>query len=470
MSRNVFGTVQKLGKSLMLPIAVLPAAGLLLRFGVLLNIPFITEAGNAAFANLALLFAIGVAIGLAKENHGAAALAGALGYFTITSCAKAINEAINMGVLGGIIAGILAGNLYNRYHNIRVPDFLGFFGGKRFVPIITSIYSIGLGFIFGYLWPYVQKGIDAVGNWTVEAGSGGLFVFGTLNRLLIPTGLHHVMNSIVWFVFGEYNGATGDLHRFFAGDPSAGIFMAGFFPVMMFGLPAVALAIYNTAKKEHKKVIGGALVSLGLTSFLTGITEPIEFMFMFLAPVLYVIHAMLTGISMALTNMFGILHGFSFSAGALDYFINWKWATKPMLIIPIGLIFGVVYYVIFVFAIKKFKLNLTDGIIDLAYGNADEVKGREENVASGKKDNLDVLAISYLEALGGEENIEELDNCITRLRLELKDVSKVDEDRLKKLGASGVVKVGKKSVQVIVGTKVDIIANRMKKNLSSSKS
>lgn len=469
MSRNVFGNVQKLGRSLMLPIAVLPAAGLLLRFGVLLNIPFMTEAGNAAFANLALLFSIGVAIGLAKENHGAAGLAGALGYFTITSCAKSINSEINMGVLGGIIAGVLAGNLYNKYHDISVPDFLGFFGGKRFVPIITSIYSIVLGLVFGKLWPFVQNEIDVVGNWVAEAGSGGLFIFGTLNRLLIPTGLHHVMNSIVWFVFGEYNGATGDLHRFFAGDPSAGIFMAGFFPVMMFGLPSVALAIYNTAEKEHRKAIGGALISVALTSFLTGITEPIEFMFMFLAPILYIIHAILTGISMAVTNMLGILHGFSFSAGALDYFINWNWATRPMLVIPIGLIFAFIYYVIFVFAIRKFNLNLTDGIIGTVYGNADEVKAEEGNVLSSKRDNLNVLAIGYLEALGGEENIEELDNCITRLRLELKDTSKVDEDKLKKLGASGVVRVGNSSMQVIVGTKVDIIANKMKKSLSSSK-
>lgn len=453
---SIFGKLQKLGKSLMLPIAVMPVVAILLRFGVLLDIPFITAAGDAVFANLAILFAIGVAIGLAKDNNGAAGLAGAVGYFTATAVAPAINEVIEvkkMGVLAGMIAGIVAGNLYNKYHDIKLPDFLGFFAGKRFVPIITSIVSIFIGIAYGFLWPYVQGAIDSVANWVISAGSTGYFVFGTVNRLLIPTGLHHILNSIVWFIFGEYNGATGDLGRFFAGDPTAGGFMTGFFPVMMFGLPAAALAMYTTAKKENKKIVGGALLSVAFTAFLTGITEPIEFMFMFLAPALYVIHAILTGISLAITNALGILHGFGFSAGAIDYILNMNLATKGWLLIPIGIAFFAVYYFIFVFAIKKFNIK-TPGREDIE---------EDSSIDFSKNDNMDNLASEYLEALGGKDNIVELDSCITRLRLTLKDTSIVKEDKLKRLGASGVLKINNKNIQVIVGTKVDILSTRMKK-------
>ncbi|MCG8540045.1 MAG: N-acetylglucosamine-specific PTS transporter subunit IIBC [Clostridia bacterium] len=446
----------------MLPIAVMPAVALLLRLGVLLNVPFITAGGEAVFTNLPILFAIGVSIGFAKESHGAAALAGAIGYFTITSCAKVINAHINMGVLGGIIAGILAGNLYNKYNNIKLPEFLGFFGGKRFVPIITSFSSILLGLVFGYLWPFIQKVIDSIGNWIIGAGEVGLFTFGTLNRLLIPTGLHHIINSMVWFVFGEYNGVAGDLNRFFAGDPSAGMFMTGFFPVMMFGLPAVAFAIYSATKKENRKAIGGALVSVAFTSFLTGITEPIEFMFMFLAPVLYAIHAVLTGVSMAITYKLGILHGFGFSGGAIDYFINWNLATRPLLLIPIGLIFAFIYYIVFVFVIKKFNIKLDIPIQDME----DTTEKVVPNVI--KEDNIDAVANQYLEALGGGENVEELGCCITRLRLTLKDTSRVDENKLKALGSSGVVKMGNKNMQVVVGTKAEILCSEIKELLKKS--
>ena len=462
MSSNILGKLQKLGKSLMLPIAVMPAVALLLRLGVLLNVPFITAGGEAVFTNLPILFAIGVSIGFAKESHGAAALAGAIGYFTITSCAKVINAHINMGVLGGIIAGILAGNLYNKYNNIKLPEFLGFFGGKRFVPIITSFSSILLGLVFGYLWPFIQKVIDSIGNWIIGAGEVGLFTFGTLNRLLIPTGLHHIINSMVWFVFGEYNGVAGDLNRFFAGDPSAGMFMTGFFPVMMFGLPAVAFAIYSATKKENRKAIGGALVSVAFTSFLTGITEPIEFMFMFLAPVLYAIHAVLTGVSMAITYKLGILHGFGFSGGAIDYFINWNLATRPLLLIPIGLIFAFIYYIVFVFVIKKFNIKLDIPIQDIE----DTTEKVVPNVI--KEDNIDAVANQYLEALGGGENVEELGCCITRLRLTLKDTSRVDENKLKALGSSGVVKMGNKNMQVVVGTKAEILCSEIKELLKKS--
>lgn len=456
MNNSFFGKLQKLGKSLMLPIAVMPIVAILLRLGVLWNLPFITAAGSAVFDNLPVLFAIGVAIGFSKDGQGAAGLAGAVGYFSLNACAKSINQDINMGVLAGMIAGAVAGNLYNKYHDIKLPDFLGFFGGKRFVPIITSLATIVLGLVFGYVWPYIGKGIDSVGNWIIGAGAIGIFSFGFLNRLLIPTGLHHIINSITWFIFGTFNGKTGDLNRFFAGDPHAGMFMAGFYPVMMFGLPAAALAIYTCAKKENKKSVAGLLISVAFTAFLTGITEPLEFMFMFIAPVLYIIHAVLTGIAMAVTYKLGILHGFGFSAGAIDFFLNMNLATKGWLLVPIGLAFAVIYYVIFVFAIKKF---------DLKTPGREDVVEEESSNDSGKNNDLDELAVKYLQALGGKENISELDSCITRLRLTLNDTSIVKEDKLKSLGASGVLKINDKNMQVIVGTKAEILTSRMKKLL-----
>ena len=322
---NWFGKLQSIGKALMLPIAVLPAAALLLRFGApdVLNIPFITKAGGAVFDNLALIFAIGIAVGLAKDNNGASGLAGGIGYLILTAGLKAIDKDLNMSVLAGIISGIEAGYLYNRFHAIKLPEFLGFFSGRRFVPIATAVVSIVLAGIFGVIWGPCQAAIHAVGEWIIGAGVVGTFVYGVLNRLLIPVGLHHILNSFIWFVFGEYTTpagvvATGDLNRFFAGDPHAGMFMGGFYIMMMFGMPAVALAMYRAAKPENRPKIAGALASVAFTSFLTGITEPIEFMFMFLAPALYAVHAVLTGLALSVSYAFGVLHGFGFSAGFID--------------------------------------------------------------------------------------------------------------------------------------------------------
>lgn len=452
---NFFGKVQKVGKAFMLPVAVLPIASLFLRLGAgdVLDIPFIFKVGDAIFANLAIIFAIGIAVGLAKENHGAAGLAGVVSYFTITFGATAINEEINMGVLAGIIAGLVGGMCYNKFHKTKLPDWLGFFGGKRFVPIVASLISILLALLFGYIWPPVQGLIDGVGNWMIGAGATGVFAFGTLNRLLIPTGLHHIINNVVWFVFGEFGGATGDLHRFFAGDPSAGVFMAGFYPIMMFALPAAALAMYTTAKKSNKSMIGGALFSVAFTAFLTGITEPIEFMFMFLAPVLYVLHAILTGISMALCYVLNIHHGFGFSAGAIDFGLSYGLSTNGWLIIPLGLCFGAVYYFLFVVVIKKLNLPTP--------GRLDEVgTGEGERIIAER--GLKGLASDYVEALGGPDNIEEIDACITRLRLTLKDASIVKDEDLKMLGASGVLRPTKRNLQVVVGTKAELIVDEMK--------
>ena len=448
---NTFGNIQKVGKALMTPVAVLPAAALLLRFGVLWEIPVMTAAGEAIFANLAIIFALGVAFGLAKNNNGVAALAGYVGYVTMTGIATTMNADINMGVLAGMIAGITGGLLYNRFHDLKLPEWLGFFGGKRSVAIITSFVMIPVGILFGYIWPSIQGGFDVVGNWLIGAGALGVFVFGFLNRLLIPTGLHHVLNSITWFVFGEYEGATGDLSRFFAGDPTAGQFMTGFFPVMMFGLPAVALAIYFSAKKENRQAVGGMLFSVALTSFLTGITEPLEFMFMFLAPMLYVIHALLTGVSLAVVELMGIKHGFGFSAGAIDYFVNFNLATRPLLLLPIGAAFGVVYFSVFRWAIQRFDLP-TPGRLDDETG--DEALMEEMGVSK--------VALEYIKAIGGKENVVDIDACITRLRLTLNDNSVVTEDAVKSLGASGLIKPNSSNIQIVVGTKAEIIAEEMK--------
>ncbi|WP_026581223.1 N-acetylglucosamine-specific PTS transporter subunit IIBC [Bacillus sp. J33] len=457
----MLGFLQKIGKSLMLPIAIMPAAALLLRLGQddLLGIPFISAAGNAVFGHLALLFAIGIAIGFSKDGSGAAALAGAVGYFVLTEGTAAINETINMGVFGGIISGIIAGLLYNKYHDIKLPDWLGFFGGKRFVPIVTSLVMLIIAFLFGYVWPPVQEAINSVGDWIIGAGAAGVGVFGFLNRLLIPIGLHHILNTLVWFEFGEFTNAAGDvikgdLWRFLAKDPSAGIFMAGFFPIMMFGLPGAAFAMIAAAKKERRKAMAGALAGLAFTSFLTGITEPIEFSFMFLSPVLYFIHAILTGLAMSIAYVLDIRHGFGFSAGALDYFLNFGIAQKPVLLAGVGLIYAALYFVIFYFLIVKLNLKTP--------GREDEVEGEfEENYYV--KGNYAEAANGYLAALGGKENLVEIDNCVTRLRLKVKDMSGVDEARLKQLGSKGVIKLSKTDLQVIVGTDVEFLSNELKK-------
>ncbi|MCY6369119.1 N-acetylglucosamine-specific PTS transporter subunit IIBC [Clostridium ganghwense] len=456
---GLLSKLQRLGKALMTPVAVLPAAALLLRLGQpdVLNIKWMAAAGDAIFGNLALIFAIGIAVGLAEENNGVSALAAAVGYFVLTKVATTFNDKINMGVLAGIIVGILAAYLYNKYKAIKVPDFLGFFGGKRFVPIITSIYTLILGVIFGYVWPVIQNGINSAGNAVAGSGTIGAFFFGFFNRLLIPFGLHHVVNSLFWFQFGSFTDAAGkvvngDLSRFFAGDPTAGTFMTGFFPIMMFALPAACLAMITAAKKENRKVVTGMLLGIAFTSFLTGITEPIEFAFMFLAPVLYVIHALLTGVSLAVTSALGMKCGFGFSAGLIDYVLNFGISSKPIGLLVLGLIFGAVYYVIFLFCIKKFNIP-TPG------------RGEEEKcVGLSKLDNdgLTMKAAEILEAIGNKENIEVIEACITRIRLIVSDGSKIQEARLKEIGATGIMKINENNYQIVVGTMADPLVTRIK--------
>ncbi|WP_196604040.1 PTS transporter subunit EIIC [Pectinatus haikarae] len=447
-----FGGMQRIGGAVMLPIAVLPAAALLLRLGApdIFNIPFIMKAGETIFTNIALIFAIGVAIGIARDNNGAAALAGAIGYLVLTAGMKAIDENLDMGVLAGIVSGIEAGFLYNRFHCIKVPECVGFFGGTRLVPIITALLAAVSAAVFSIVWEPCQNVINSLGVWIVNAGAVGAFIYGLLNRLLIPIGLHHILNSFIWFISGNYTTAdgvavTGDLSRFFAGDPNAGMFMAGFYIMMMFGMPAAALAIYHAAKPENRTKIKVMLLIMAFTSFFTGITEPIEFMFMFLAPGLYVVHAILTGLALAAAYSAGILHGFSFSAGFIDYILNWGIATNPVLIIPIGLIFGVVYYIIFSWAIRYFDIHTVGRYSEEAVENAE----------------TGVLYVPELiTKLGGADNLEEVRACITRLRINVRNAALVDEKSLKALGVKGVVRKGQ-NIQVIVGTRAESIAKEI---------
>jgi PTS system N-acetylglucosamine-specific IIC component len=467
MDANPFLKVQRLGRALMLPIAVLPVAGILLRLGQadVLNIKMIADAGGAIFDNLPLLFAIGVAVGFAKDNNGVAALAGAIGYLIEIAVMKDINDKLNMGVLSGIIAGIVAGTLYNKYKDIKLPDYLAFFGGKRFVPIVTGVVCLALGIVLGYVWQPVQAAIDLAGHWLTTAGAIGVFVFGVLNRLLLVTGLHHIINSLAWFVFGTFTPAggapvTGDLHRFFAGDPSAGGFMTGFFPIMMFGLPAACLAMLHEAPKERRAMVGGLLFSMALTSFLTGVTEPIEFSFMFLAPVLYVIHALLTGLSLAICQALGVHLGFTFSAGAIDYVLNYGLSTKGWFAIPIGLAYGLVYYGLFRFFIRKF--NMATPGRDSAAADAQAESFATGGYVAPAAAAAVPRAQRYIAALGGAANLTLVDACTTRLRLSVVDQNKVSDADLKTIGARGVLKRGASAVQVIIGPEADIIADEIR--------
>ncbi|BCU82117.1 PTS system glucose-specific EIICBA component [Polycladomyces abyssicola] len=481
MFKQAFGKLQRVGRALMLPVAILPAAGLLLGLGNknVLNIPIMEHAGGIIFENLALLFAVGVAIGLAN-SEGTAGLAAVIGYLimnvTMGEMAKAFGghnvetvkvlgiDTLQTGVFGGIIIGMLAAYLYNRFHDIELPPFLGFFGGKRFVPIVTAVSSFLLGVAFFYIWPPIQHGIDVVSHVvTTQNTALAAFIFGVIERSLIPFGLHHIFYAPFWFEFGSFKTATGqivhgDVQRFFAGDPTAGTFMSGKFPFMMFGLPAAALAIYHEARPEKKKVVGGIMLSAALTSFLTGITEPIEFSFLFVAPALYVVHCLFAGISFMLMDILGVKAGMTFSGGFIDYLLYWNLDTKPWLIIPVGLVFAVVYYFGFRFAIRKWNLK---------------TPGREDEDEAGEGSNASArggaeLAQGVLEALGDKENITHLDACITRLRVSVADPQKVDQNRLKKLGASGVLVMGN-HLQVIFGPRSELIKEQMKQIMAGKK-
>ncbi|MFE6779372.1 PTS transporter subunit EIIC [Streptomyces sp. NPDC057702] len=369
--------MQKIGRSLQLPVAALPAAGILNRLGQddvfgkdglgwnkLAEI--FAHAGNSLFDNLALLFCVGVAIGFAKKADGTTAFAALVGFLVYKNVLTGFVSDVtgkpqDPGVLGGIVVGITAAVLWEKYHRTRLPDWLGFFSGRRFIPILMSFAGLLYGVAFGYAWAPIGDGLNNFAEWLSGNGSIGSGIFGLVNRLLIPVGMHMLLNSFAWFQFGDYtasDGTTynGDIARYFHDDPSAGMFMTGFFPIMMFALPAAGLAIAHCARPERRKAVMGMMISISLTAFVTGVTEPLEFSFMFLAPVLYGIHAVLTGVSMALTWALGIRSGFTFSGGLFDYLLGYSHSEKAWLIIPIGLVFAAIYYTVFRFAILKFNI------------------------------------------------------------------------------------------------------------------
>lgn len=483
--------LQKLGKSLMLPVATLPAAGILQGLGLIdyqkdiplgalgafLNqyvTPFMTSGALAILDNLPIIFAIGVAIGFAGD--AVAGLSALIGYMVLTRVLEQVplqmpfipdDVKLNMGVLGGFFVGLWSAYLYNKFHNIKMPDWLGFFAGKRFVPIITAASTMVLAVLIGMIWSPVQDGISAFGNWVVGLGGIGSFIFGTANRLLIPLGLHHVLNSIAWFQIGDYTNAAGevvhgDLWRFFAGDPSAGMFMSGFFPIMMFAMPAAALAFMHTAKPSKRALVGSIFIGSALASFLTGITEPLEFAFMFVAPLLYVVHAILTGLSGLIMYALDVHLGFAFSAGLIDYLVNLKLSTNAWILLPVGLAFGVVYYLLFRFLIVKLNLKTPGREDDDDLDPVSDDDGAETNSPSQTTSN-DSKAAKVLKNIGGADNITSIDACITRLRLVVKDEKAVNDSELKKLGASGVMRLGQGAVQVVFGPAAESIKDEIKK-------
>ncbi|KFN11244.1 glucose-specific PTS transporter subunit IIBC [Paenibacillus macerans] len=502
MFKRFFGVLQRVGKALMLPVALLPAAGLLLGIGNMLVSPDFLErvpaldnqtihavatvmmnAGQIVFTNLALLFAVGVAVGLAG-GEGVAGLAAIIGYLVmnvtmgtvigVTPSMIGTNAAyanvlgiptLATGVFGGIIVGILAAAMYNRFFKIELPSYLGFFAGKRFVPIMTAATSVLLGLLMVVIWPPIQSGLNAASHFMLDQNRTlSAFVFGIIERALIPFGLHHIFYSPFWFEFGEYTNAAGQLVRgdqniFMAqlrdGVPfTAGTFMTGKFPFMMFGLPAAALAIYHEARPEHKKYVAGIMGSAALTSFLTGITEPLEFSFLFVAPVLFAVHCVFAGLSFMTMHLLGVKIGMTFSGGLIDYLIFGVIPNRTpwWYVIIVGLILAVIYYFGFRFVIRKFNLRTP--------GREEPAEDNEDAETSRGKVTQDELPHNILSALGGQENIVHLDACITRLRVEVKDKANVSKDRLKNLGASGVLEVGN-NIQAIFGTRSDTIKTQI---------
>ena len=469
--------LQKLGKALMLPVAALPVASIFMGIGYWIDptgwgansiiAAFLLKAGGALIDNMAILFAIGVGIGMSDDNDGSAGLAGLVSWLVITTVLSSGAVAMYTGAdahpafakigsqFTGILAGIIGGACYNKFKGTKLPDALGFFSGKRSVAIMTSFVSLLACVVLFFVWPMVYGGLVGFGTAILSTGAIGAGIYGFLNRLLIPVGLHHALNSVFWFDVAGVN----DLANFWAGTGVTGVtgqYMAGFFPVMMFGLPAAALAMYHTAKPEKKKAAGALLAAAALSSFFTGVTEPLEFAFMFLAPAAYILHAVLTGVSCTIVAALPTRAGFNFSAGLVDYVLSFKapHALNVAMLLAIGVVFAVIYYFAFRFIITKFNLKTP--------GREDDDVEAEKAAVLGNSDYAAVAAI-ILEGLGGKENVTSIDNCITRLRLEVKDQALVDEKKIKSAGVAGVMRPGKTSVQVIVGTKVQFVADEFKK-------
>ncbi|TDS96854.1 PTS system N-acetylglucosamine-specific IIA component (Glc family) /PTS system N-acetylglucosamine-specific IIB component (Glc family) /PTS system N-acetylglucosamine-specific IIC component (Glc family) [Rahnella sp. BIGb0236] len=496
---NILSYLQKIGRALMVPVATLPAAAILMGVGYWIDpvgwggdnalAAFFIKSGSAIIENMSVLFAIGVAYGMSKDKDGAAALTGFVGFLVLTTlCSPAAVSMIQKIPLDqvpaafgkinnqfvGILVGIISAELYNRFSHVELPKALSFFSGRRLVPILTSFLMIIVAFILMYVWPLIFNGLVTFGEHIQQLGSAGAGIYAFFNRLLIPVGLHHALNSVFWFDVAGIN----DIPNFLGGQESiqagkavvgiTGRYQAGFFPIMMFGLPGAALAIYHCARPENKAKVAGIMMAAAFASFFTGITEPLEFSFMFVAPVLYVIHAVLTGISVFIAASMHWIAGFGFSAGLVDMVLSSRnpLATHWYMLIPQGLVFFVIYYVVFRFTIQKFNL-LTPGR-ELAVAG-DETDGYDVDVesAGNKGDETVALARRYISAIGGSENLTGIDACITRLRLNVKDSALVNDGLAKRLGASGVIRLNKQSVQVIVGTRAEIIAGAMRTALNA---
>ncbi|OUM91130.1 N-acetylglucosamine-specific PTS transporter subunit IIBC [Caldibacillus debilis] len=472
--------LQKLGRSLMLPVAVLPAAAILMGIGYWIDptgwgsgnpvAAFFIKAGGSIIDNIPILFAVGVALGMAKQRDGSAALSGLVAYLVVTTLLSTNTVAMLQGIdvenvnpafskIGnafvGILSGIVAANMYNRFSHVQLPDALAFFSGKRLVPIMTSVAMLVVSLALFFIWPVVYSGLVSFGTAISKLGAVGAGIYGFFNRLLIPTGLHHALNSVFWFDVAGIN----DIGNFWSGKGEKGVtgmYQAGFFPIMMFGLPAAGLAMYHTAKPERKKQVASLMLAAGFAAFFTGVTEPVEFAFMFLAPGLYLLHAFLTGLSLTIAALFHWTAGFGFSAGFIDFFLSSRLplANQPLMLIVQGLVFAVIYYFLFRFFITKFDLK-TPGRED------EEVDGETANLSA--KERFAVMAKKIYEGLGGDENVVSIDNCITRLRVEVKDMNAVDQEKIKETGVPGINVVGPHSIQVVVGTQVQFVADEIEK-------
>jgi N-acetylglucosamine PTS system EIICBA or EIICB component len=472
--------LQRLGRSLMLPVAVLPAAAILMGIGYWIDpsgwgagspiAAFLIKAGGSIIDNMAILFAVGVALGMSKEKDGSAALSGLVAYLVVTTVLSTNTVAMLQSIdaaevnpafekIGnqfiGILSGIIASMMYNRFSHVKLPDALSFFSGKRLVPIMTSFLMLIVSLVLLFVWPVIFSGLVTFGKNISELGAIGAGLYGFFNRLLIPIGLHHALNSVFWFDVA----GISDITNFWASKGEKGItgmYQAGFFPVMMFGLPAAALAMYHTAKTSKKKQVAALMMAAGVASFFTGVTEPLEFAFMFVAPLLYLTHAVLTGISLTIAALFHWTAGFGFSAGFVDFFLSLKIpiANQPYMLLVQGLVFAVIYYFLFRFIIIKFNL--------MTPGREEDIDDEtEEGIAAGNK--FAAMAAKIYEGLGGDANVTSVDNCVTRLRVEVKDMNAVDQKKIKATGVPGINVVGPQSIQVIVGTNVQFVADEVEK-------
>ncbi|BCB02696.1 N-acetylglucosamine-specific PTS transporter subunit IIBC [Bacillus sp. KH172YL63] len=474
--------LQRIGRSLMLPVAVLPAAAILMGVGYWIDpsgwgadsplAAFLIKAGASIIDNMAILFAVGVALGMAKAKDGSAALSGLVAFLVIKTLLSTDSVALLQGVdaatvnpafdkIGnqfvGILSGLVAAAMYNRFSAVKLPDALAFFSGKRLVPIMSAVAMMAVSGVMLFVWPVIYTALVSFGEQISSLSFTGAGLYGFFNRLLIPTGLHHALNSVFWFDVAGIN----DIGNFWSGNGEKGVtgmYQAGFFPVMMFGLPAAGLAIYHAAKPHKKKQVASLMLAAGFASFFTGVTEPLEFAFMFVAPALYVAHAVLTGLSLAIASFFHWTAGFGFSAGFVDFFLSSRLplANMPYMLLLQGVVFALLYYFLFRFMIAKFNL--------MTPGREEEGELASEEVAALSSDEkMAAMAADIYGGLGGDENVTSIDNCITRLRVEVKDMDAVDQERIKATGVPGIHIVGDNSIQVIVGTSVQFVADEIER-------